>query len=405
MRKFVAATFEHDTARRSDRPELWGGVLRTITMQIFRYGLALLVAARVGVGFAQNTVPSLDAAHISPRLYFSSAAEELASRTTLEARVAEKIKQLPTAPVVELAHGLDGADDLFIALQRHLAYIKVQALENSDDQTLRAGGDQIAAAQTQLDAAVAERLRHVATAEVASLGHYAYLAQQIKGDASHGFSPDAESYRGAVTLPLEASLSDSYDRAIESLGKSGKALSSPDTATRRAALAARKVSYDQAAPVVATLLGTLIELENRDAIAQGYTNAPDRKYASLGLNSVLVDNMVASVQSQASVYRHYEQVRTEHTAKTLGVPVALSEEQDMASAGANQISLAEARAMILASLKPLGPDYTRRFAALLDPANGRLDLAGGGHRAETGTSISAYDAPTGLYYEIGRAHV
>jgi hypothetical protein len=83
----------------------------------------------------------------------------------------------------------------------------------------------------------------------------------------------------------------------------------------------------------------------------------------------------------------------------LGVSTALAEEQDIASAGANQISLAEAREMILASLKPLGPDYARRFGALLDPANGRLDLEGGNHRAETGTSISAYDVPTALYYQ------
>ena len=42
--------------------------------------------------------------------------------------------------------------------------------------------------------------------------------------------------------------------------------------------------------------------------------------------------------------------------------------------------------------------YTQRFARLLDPANGRFDLIGGAHRANTGTSISAYNAPTALYF-------
>lgn len=363
------------------------------------YGLVLMFTSQAGLIFAQSKAPSLNGARISPTLYFPSATAELSSRAPLQARVTEKIKQLPNASVAQLARGLDGVDDLFVALQRHLAYIKVQALENIEDQALRAGGDQIAAAQAQLDAAIAQRLRLVPSPEIAALGRYAYLAQQLQGEVSHGFLPDAERYRDAVTIPLEASLSDSYDRTIESLGKGGKGIASPDTATRRAALAARKNSYDQAAPAVATLLGTLVEVENRDAIAQGYANAAERKYESLGLNSTLVDQMVASVQSQASVYRHYEQVRAEHTAKTLGVSTALADEQDIASAGANQISLAEARGMILAALKPLGPDYTRRFSALLDPANGRLDLTGGSHRAETGTSISAYDAPTALYVE------
>jgi oligoendopeptidase F len=35
----------------------------------------------------------------------------------------------------------------------------------------------------------------------------------------------------------------------------------------------------------------------------------------------------------------------------------------------------------------------------LDSQNGRLDLSGGAHRARTGTSISAYDAPVAFYYE------
>ncbi|WP_142988338.1 hypothetical protein [Granulicella rosea] len=138
--------------------------------------------SQAGLAFAQSKAPSLDDARISPTLYFPSAAAELSSRAPLQALVAEKIKQLPNASVAQLAHGLDGADELFIALQRHLAYIKVQALENIDDQALRAGGDQIAAAQAQLDTAMAQRLRLVPPAEITSLGRYAYLAQQLQGE-------------------------------------------------------------------------------------------------------------------------------------------------------------------------------------------------------------------------------
>ncbi len=371
-------------------------------MQIFRLSGLLFFFSLCSSLLSAQTItpaPALDNAHISPKLYFPAASSELATRKTLEADVAEKIKALPKASVTDLAKNLDGADELSIALQRHLAYIKILALENIEDHTFREAGDQIAAAQAELDAAITQRLRQVAPADIPSLGKYAYLAQQLQSDASHVFSPDAQVYRGAVTTPLEASLSDTYDRLIDSLGKSSKDISSLDVTKRRTALAMRNASYDQAAPATATLLGSLVELENRDAIAQGYSNAADRKYQSLGLNSALVDNMLAAVQSQAAAYRHYEQVREEHTAKGLGVATALADEQDMVVAPANQISLAQARDMVLAALQPLGPDYTRRFAALLDPANGRLDLVGGTHRADTGTSISAYDAPTGLYYE------
>jgi oligoendopeptidase F len=60
--------------------------------------------------------------------------------------------------------------------------------------------------------------------------------------------------------------------------------------------------------------------------------------------------------------------------------------------------LAAERQLILDSFQPLGADYTRRFADLLDRAKGRLDLTGGSNRAHTGTSITAYDAPVASYF-------
>lgn len=151
-------------------------------------------------------------------------------------------------------------------------------------------------------------------------------------------------------------------------------------------------AYDHAAPVTATLLASLIKIENRDAAAQGYANAAARKYNSLGLSPTLIDQTLSEVQAEAPIYRRYEQVLAEHAARKLGIRSILPAEQDFAYTPSPQISLAEGRQLILDSFQPLGQDYTRRFAALLDPANGRLDLTGGSHRAHTGTSITAYDA-------------
>lgn len=55
----------------------------------------------------------------------------------------------------------------------------------------------------------------------------------------------------------------------------------------------------------------------------------------------------------------------------------LSSEVDLATKQPALIPLAQARTMILAALQPLGADYTKRMGDLLNPENGRLDLAGG----------------------------
>jgi oligoendopeptidase F len=341
--------------------------------------------------------PALASAHVSPTLYFPSATEELTSRNALHTRVTPLEKKLAASSPASLVKNLDNANETIIALQRHWAYLRVQSLENTEDQGAKAARLAVSADIDVLDAAMRSRLRQVPPDQIARLGRFTYLAKLARQDAAHDFSADAERYRGAVTGPFEQSIADAYDRLIATVG-SNKSITSPDLATRRSAITLRNDAYDQAAPVTATLLANLIEIENRDAAAQGYANAADRKYSSLGLSTTLIDQTLSAVQAEAPAYRRYEQLLAEHAARKLGIPSIVSAEQDFAYAPSPQISLAEGRQLILDSFQPLGQDYTRRFADLLDPANGRLDLTGGSHRAHTGTSITAYDAPVAFYF-------
>ncbi len=240
-----------------------------------------------------------------------------------------------------------------------------------------------------------DRLRRLSPIQTASLGRYVLLAQTAQREAAHALSVDAERYRGEVYAPVLNSLYDDYAR-IEGGLKRPKEATASDTPTRRRGLTAWDQAYDQAAPEEAALLGTIVDLENRDAIAQGYKNAADRKYQLRGLSDALVTTTLAAVQAEAPAYRHYQEVLAQHAAKVLGVSPVLSTEVDLAAAKAPAIPLPEAKRLILDALQPLGTDYTKRFAALLDPANGRLDLDGGAHRARTGTSIDG--VPTALYY-------
>ncbi len=362
--------------------------------------IGLTLASLVSVPAAsQQSVqtPSIEAAHISSTLYFPSASEELTSRIALHARVGSLEKELAAASPASLAKDLDAAEQTIIALQRHAAYLRVQALENTGDRNAKAAGGAVNADESILDAAMRSRLRQVPPDQIARLGRYADLAKLAQEDTAHDFSANAERYRGAVTAPFEGSIADAYNRLINTIS-SNTGITSPDLATHRAAIASRNEAYDHAAPVTATLLASLIEIENRDAAAQGYANAAARKYSSLGLSTTLIDQTLWEVQAEAPVYRRYEQVLAEHAARKLGVPSILSAEQEFAYTPSQQIFLAEGRQLILDSFQPLGQDYTQRFAALLDPSNGRLDLTGGSHRAHTGTSITAYDAPVALYF-------
>ena len=345
--------------------------------------------------------PAIEDAHLSPTLFFADATAELETRLAIHAQIKPLVDEITRADFSSLVKVLDEAWATIGALQRHTAYLKAKCLEDTQDQNARTAQQSVSADRSALRSAIDSRLQQIPTSQVGALGSYAFLASEIQHDAKHLLSPDKEAYRHAVVLPHEDTLEDSGEAFVTALASSGskKDLSSLDFATRRAALKHREEAYDAAAPAAATLLATLIDIDDRDAVAQGYANAADRKYDSLGLSSEIVDRTLKAVAAEASVYKSYEALVAGHAAKKLVLPSILSTEQDISLAKPQPISLTQAKKLILDALAPLGPDYTRRFAQLLDPANGRLDLSGGSHRDRTGTSIEGSDGPVALYYD------
>ena len=375
-----------------------GRTTNPFNVLLFFAALALVTCYAVVV-FAQETTqtPAPSAAHISPTLYFSSPSEESANRNTLHTRVTDLARDLARSDSAALPGTLKVSDQILISLQRHSAYLKVRSLEDTQDQASKDAGEAVETDQSVLEAAIKSRLRLVPKDQIAALGPHALLAQEAADEVTHAFSSDTEHYRGVVTASFEQDIQNIYDRLTETLGSS-KEVSSTDPSVRRGAINHQNDIYNQAAPQTATLLGSLVDIENRDAVAQGYQNAADRKYQSLGLSAKLIDQTLSAVEAEAPIYRHYQQVLAEHTARKLGLASILPAELELGYTSSPPVSFAQSRDLILDALQPLGKDYISRFAQLLDPANGRLDLAGGQHRSRSGTSISAYDAPVALYF-------
>ena len=84
--------------------------------------LALCLSATLVAG-AQS---GLEAAHISPTLYFRSDADEVATRTALHARVSPEIAALTSTTLKSLPKELDRCESLIAALQTHDAFLKIR---------------------------------------------------------------------------------------------------------------------------------------------------------------------------------------------------------------------------------------------------------------------------------------
>ncbi len=201
-----------------------------------------------------NAQVHTESAHISPTLYFSSTAEESSSRSALHGRVSSLIQELGTSHQKSLIPCLDMSNQLLVQLQRHLAYLRVQTLEDTQDRKAKAAQNQVETDRSVLESAVEARLRQVPDSQVAELGRFAYLAQEARRESSHSFSADTERYRGSVVGGSENDLADTYDNLISDIERP-KNLHSSDITSRRAAIAELNASYDKTAPIAATLLG------------------------------------------------------------------------------------------------------------------------------------------------------
>jgi oligoendopeptidase F len=353
--------------------------------------LSLAIAASLCAQTAPAAGPRL-----SPTLYFADSSTERSSRAALHDGVEPLARAIEGADSSVLVQRLNEANQVLIALERHDAYLRVRTLENTQDRAARDQYGALRSDESAISAAMESRLQRVASNQIAALGRYAKLARDVQAGAAHSLSPDAERYRQSVVVAAEQSISDAYDARMAPMD-AFKDVTSPNATTRRAALARRGAAFDSAAPAVAASLGALIDIENRDAAAHGFPNAAEQKYASLGLSDSLVARTLAAVAAQAPVYRDYEQLVATRAARRLSVSSVLYDERDLGLTPAAAVPFERSRQVILDALAPLGADYVSRFARLLDPANGRLDMSGGAHRANTGTSIVAYDAPVALY--------
>ena len=109
---------------------------------------------------------------------------------------------------------------------------------------------------------------------------------------------------------------------------------------------------------------------NAFARLRHFDDAASQSYFRRQLTRPQVKSLLERVAANAEVYKRYQRLRVEHAAER----------------SQPQFTIDGARRIILAATAPLGDDYARELRALLDPANGRLDIEPGPNRKSGGFS-------------------
>jgi oligoendopeptidase F len=355
--------------------------------------------------------------------YFSTPEIE---QTDFKLRIAEASAfsaAAPDDPVALLAY-LERGEALLSQLQRHRAYLLLRASRDLDDRPAADAGDQVDAAINQLIVSIGAALRAqdpaiFAQDEAASpeLKRYGYFKAQAQRGASHQLSKEQQTILDEIADPALANLWTLYEQTVRStpftkiptaegeldVKKNALVLGlNPDRSIREAAWHGRWSGYASRADIYAGILLGVVRLEDRVAKLQHFPDAPSMVYFSRNLDRKEVTDALAAIEKHAELLKSYQRLRARHLSSMTGIDDVRSWDLTLPAPGftAPRLTLDESRATALLALAPLGQDYVEHFRQLLDPANGRMDVAmEQGKRINGGFSIGAEGVPSGLFVE------
>jgi len=373
-----------------------------------------------GAALAATPAPSYS---IDQTRYFVTDEIEQAER---KQRIGEAEAYPAVAP--DDAKGLDeylhGAETLLVLLQRHGAYLHLRASRDIDDRADADASDRVDEAIDRLLATVGVSLRTLGGAAFAkqaavlpALNRYAYLRVQAEGEAAHELPQDQQAVLDEMADPSLTNLWTIYQQSVRSTAfqkihsgagdldarKDAQLLAlDPDPAVRRAAWQERIEGYSSRAEVYSAILTGVVRLEDRVARLQHFPDAPSMVYFRRGLDRKDVSEALSAMESHADLFKGYQRLRAQHVSAMIGIAEVRSWDLLLPPPGftAPLLTLDQTRATSLLALKPLGADYVEHFRQLLDPANGRMDVASEqGKRTNGGFSTGAPGVPYGLFVE------
>jgi oligoendopeptidase F len=128
----------------------------------------------------------------------------------------------------------------------------------------------------------------------------------------------------------------------------------------------------------------LVQARTRVAQLRGFPDAATEAYRSADFTRADSQRLLDAVAVEAPAYVEFQKKRA------AAPPIT----------AAPQYSFDEAQAHLLAALAPLGRPYTGELASLLDPDNGRIDIASNEHRLRSGFS-KGFPGTTSVFFMTG----
>ena len=389
---------------------------------------ALLLTSIVCVPLAEAQQPAASPqvaeSHFDYSRYFPSPQAEVQQRTELISRTQVFLHTFAWTPE-NASHALDDGAALKRSWMLHEEYCKLRSADDAQDKEAADCENQSGSQSSAVTSFVEKELEAPAFASLSDadlarlhLEPYRYLIAGATENARHLLPPSEQKLLSDLADPLLSAWSDRYDALVRQVLSEVKPIqtssgplnpmrdrqklsTATDRGVREAAYRERLEAYQPHRDVIAMTLLDTVRLEAALARARNYPSAPARKYQGrLQLTEPQVREMLQAVEQNADVLRQYQQVRAERISTLTGTKDVHSWDLDLSSGYVPTVlTFEQARMLMVNAVAPLGAEYRSRFAWLVDPASGALDMNGGTRRQPGGFSVGYPSAPISLYVD------
>jgi oligoendopeptidase F len=339
-------------------------------------------AAQYHVDFARNFFASPEAEK-AERVKLYDALKEL---DTLKGKVASSADNLQKA--------FQLYDNVRMRFYRHYAYLYLRYAVNTGDESSLTESSVLDAEVTTRTAFMRQELiqidDHTLAALVAGNRHLRIYLPAI--EVVQRYRPYTLSLKEEELLSTTAPLNTEWQSDLYEKLRASAHTNPTNGLDQKGREEAFKQDYAGSAAqrdLYAFGLMRLAAARDRLARVHHFADAPSEAYFGSYWSRAEVDNLLEGLAQHSSLYERYQRLRAEHVKKIMGYGDVNLWDLSARPQGTDvpRFTIDQASQKIRDALAPLGADYGRELAALLNPLNGRMDIVAGSHRKRGGFSL------------------
>ena len=395
-----------------------------------------LLLMQSSITFAQQSFDAFpkgnaDAYHLNFSQFFANDGEAQESIERLNRMLGRFIsmKGIAAKTAGNLRSLLILQDSIQILFNRIYISYNLRASVNREDVTARNLSDQIDADVSTQSAFFERELSELSAEELTrfikqepSIKKYEFYIRDLLRLKSHRISNDLEEQLAQLrpmTSGWQFELYEALDRQAifgdleSSKGKLNARAdrfeieTSPDSAIRAEGFEKLSKGYHDLRSLYAFALTHVVTAEDELAKKHGFTDAAELYYFYKYYSKESINRLLRQIIDSVDVYKYYQQVRVDNLRKYLPYKdIHYWDLRCSPNGFVPRYTADSGTAVIKNALKPLGTLYSTELAELLDPANGRMEIApgknkrsGGFSRGFIGTKSVFYSGSYQGYYD------